>query len=300
MAAAEKAGRLLSLNGLFPVYKPKGPTSAKSLNELKRRLLGEAGLKELGKKRKQTIKIGHGGTLDSSACGVLVVGIGEGTKMLGTMLGGSKKYTAIGELGKGTDTLDASGKVIEEKPYDHITREELEKVLETFTGDIMQVPPLYVYIRGGGHCSVLLEMLLTWLSHHITREELEKVLETFTGDIMQVPPLFVGLGLVVLPGGIACSLTVRSSLPHADIECGGGFYVRSLVRDIGKALSSCASVKDLTRTQQGPFTLEEHALREDRWSIAEVAQALQDYSHLLTPGPGSKRLKTEESDPAGE
>ncbi|PIO30976.1 hypothetical protein AB205_0071990 [Aquarana catesbeiana] len=150
MAAIEKAARLLSLNGLFPVYKPKGPTSAQSLYELKMKLLNEAGVKEHRKKKKQTLKIGHGGTLDCTASGVLVVGIGEGTKMLGTMLGGSKKYTVIGELGKETDTLDASGTVTEEKPYDHITREDLEKTLKTFTGNIMQVPPLFSALKKDG------------------------------------------------------------------------------------------------------------------------------------------------------
>ncbi|KAM5126647.1 pseudouridylate synthase TRUB1-like, partial [Mantella aurantiaca] len=142
MAAAEKAGKLMSLNGIFAIYKPKGPTSALTLSLLKTRLLGEAGLQEFRKRRKQTLKIGHGGTLDNSASGVLVIGIGGGTKMLSSMLGGSKRYLAVGELGRCTDTLDASGAVTQEEPYDHITREELEKVLQTFTGDIMQVPPL--------------------------------------------------------------------------------------------------------------------------------------------------------------
>ncbi|XP_072280454.1 pseudouridylate synthase TRUB1 [Pyxicephalus adspersus] len=268
MAAAEKAGRLLSLNGLFPIHKPKGPTSAQSLNELKRKLLGEAGLKEYGKRRRQTLKIGHGGTLDCSASGVLVVGIGDGTKMLGTMLGGSKKYTAIGELGKGTDTLDALGAVTEEKPYDHITREDLEKALKSFTGDIMQVPPLFSALKKDG------KRLSCLVREGVEVEEKPARPVTVYGMTLTdfQPPLFT-----------------------LDIECGGGFYVRSLVRDIGKALSSCASVKELTRTKQGPFTLEDHALGEDSWNIERVAQSLQEYSHLLQGEPEAKRLKTEES-----
>ncbi|VFV19233.1 probable trna pseudouridine [Lynx pardinus] len=121
-ATASKAAlatKLLSLSGVFAVHKPKGPTSAELLNRLKEKLLAEAGMPspEWAKRKKQTLKIGHGGTLDSAARGVLVVGIGRGTKMLTSMLSGSKRYTAIGELGKATDTLDSTGKVTEEKPY---------------------------------------------------------------------------------------------------------------------------------------------------------------------------------------
>ncbi|KAL6032029.1 hypothetical protein STEG23_001674 [Scotinomys teguina] len=108
------AAKLVSLNGVFAVYKPKGPTSAELLNRLKEKLLAEAGMPspEWSKRQKQTLKVGHGGTLDSAAQGVLVVGIGRGTKMLSSMLSGSKRYIAIGQLGKATDTLDATGKVM--------------------------------------------------------------------------------------------------------------------------------------------------------------------------------------------
>ncbi|CAI9587833.1 unnamed protein product [Staurois parvus] len=267
------AAKLLSLNGIFCVYKPKGTTSAHNLNELKQKLLKEAGLKEHGKRRKQTLKLGHGGTLDSTASGVLVVGIGDGTKMLGTMLSGSKEYSVIGELGKETDTLDDSGTVTEEKPYDHITRKDLEKVLKTFTGNIMQVPPLFSALKKDGK---RLSCLVREGAE--VQEKPARQVTVYGLSITDFqPPLFT-----------------------LDIECGGGFYVRSLIRDIGKALSSCAYVKELIRTKQGPFTLEEHALREDSWSIEQVAQSLQEHSHLLTAEPAAKRLKTEEREPARE
>eukprot|EP00069_Balaena_mysticetus_P021126 bmy_03059T0 len=193
------ATKLLSLSGVFAVHKPKGPTSAELLNRLKEKLLAEAGMPspEWTKRKKQTLKIGHGGTLDSAARGVLVVGIGRGTKLLTSMLSGSKRYIATGELGKATDTLDSTGKVTEEKPY--------------------------------------------------------------------------------------------------DVECGGGFYIRSLVSDIGKELSSCANVLELTRTKQGPFTLEEHALPEDRWTIDDIAQSLEQCSSLLPAEMALKKSKPEES-----
>lgn len=80
-----------------------------------------------------------------------------------------------------------------------------------------------------------------------------------------------------------------------DVECGGGFYIRSLVSDIGKELSSCANVLELTRTKQGPFTLEEHALPEDKWTIDDIAQSLEHCSSLLPAELALKKSKPEES-----
>lgn len=80
-----------------------------------------------------------------------------------------------------------------------------------------------------------------------------------------------------------------------DVECGGGFYIRSLVSDIGKELSSCANVLELTRTKQGPFTLEEHALPEDKWTIDDIAQSLEQCSSLLPAETALKKSKPEES-----
>ncbi|XP_071986165.1 pseudouridylate synthase TRUB1 [Engystomops pustulosus] len=261
--AAEKASRLLALSGLFPVYKPPGVTSAQALNELKGRLLTEAGLKEFTKRKKQTLKIGHGGTLDSSASGLLVVGIGDGTKMLGAMLSGSKKYTTTAQLGKATDTLDESGTVTEEKPYDHITREDLEKVLEKFSGNILQVPPLFSALKKNGK-------RLSCLVREGAQVEAKPARPVVVYKLALTdfqPPLFT-----------------------LEVECGGGFYVRSLIRDIGEALSSCASVTGLIRTKQGPFTLDDETLRKEHWDIEHVAQALQTYNP--PEDQASKRLKT--------
>ncbi|NXQ51255.1 TRUB1 synthase, partial [Catharus fuscescens] len=260
------ADKLFSLSGLFAVRKPKGPTSAAVLNLLKERLLAEAGVQTNGKKGNQVLKIGHGGTLDSAATGVLVVGIGKGTKMLGTMLAGSKKYTAIGMLGKATDTLDATGRVTEEKPYDQVTKGDLENVLQKFTGDIMQVPPLYSALKKDG------ERLSTLMKRgEAVEAKPARPVRVYSLSLQQFqPPLFT-----------------------LDVECGGGFYVRSLVNDIGKALSTCATVQELTRTKQGPFTLEEHALQEDKWTIDEIAQSLELCTALLLGEPARKKLKTE-------
>uniref|UniRef100_A0A3Q0R195 tRNA pseudouridine(55) synthase n=1 Tax=Amphilophus citrinellus TaxID=61819 RepID=A0A3Q0R195_AMPCI len=211
---------LQALNGLFAIYKKRGPTSADVLNVLKEALLK-------------------------------VVGVGNGTKMLSTMLTGSKKYIAVGELGKATDTLDATGSVILEKEFEHITRLDMEEKLKAFTGDIMQVPPLYSALKKDGQrLSVLLK------KGHKVEAKPARPVTVYNLTLQEFkPPLFT-----------------------LDIECGGGFYVRSLVDDLGKALSSCAHVKELIRTKQGPFTLQEHALHEEQWTLEHILRSLQTCS----------------------
>ncbi|KAL1788282.1 putative tRNA pseudouridine synthase 1 [Sigmodon hispidus] len=264
------AAKLLSLSGVFAVHKPKGPTSAELLNRLKGKLLAEAGMPspEWNKRQKQTLKIGHGGTLDSAAQGVLVVGIGKGTKMLTSMLSGSKKYIAVGELGRATDTLDSTGKVTDEKPYDKITQEDIEGILQKFTGNIMQVPPLYSALKKDG------QRLSTLVKRgEAVEARPARLVTVYSISLLRFqPPLFT-----------------------LDVECGGGFYIRSLVNDIGRELSSCANVLELTRTKQGPFTLEEHALPEDRWTIDDIAQSLEHYTSLLPDELASKKSKSERS-----
>ncbi|XP_075391166.1 pseudouridylate synthase TRUB1 [Tenrec ecaudatus] len=269
-AKSDMANRLLSLNGVFAVHKPKGPTSAELLNRLKEKLLAEAGmpLPKCNKRKKQTFKIGHGGTLDSAAKGVLVVGVGRGTKMLTNMLSGTKRYIAIGELGKATDTLDSTGKVTEEKPYDKITQEDIEGILEKFTGNIMQVPPLYSALKKDG------QRLSTLMKRgEAVEAKPARPVTVYSISLQKFQPPFFTL----------------------DVECGGGFYIRSLVSDIGKELSSCANVLELTRTKQGPFTLDDHALPEEKWTIDDIAQALELCASLLPAETGLKKPKPDES-----
>ncbi|XP_042094412.1 pseudouridylate synthase TRUB1 isoform X1 [Ovis aries] len=313
------ATKLLSLSGVFAVHKPKGPTSAELLNRLKEKLLAEAGMPspEWTKRKKQTLKIGHGGTLDSAARGVLVylqyfkstrftvpssqeallqvVGIGRGTKMLTSMLSGSKRYIAIGELGKATDTLDSTGKVTEEKPYDKITQEDIESILQKFTGNIMQVPPLIILSRFLNLSLFLLPSslsvsLLYFASYSALKKDGQRLSALMKrGEEVEAKP--------ARPVTVY-SLSLQKFQPPfftLDVECGGGFYIRSLVSDIGKELSSCANVLELTRTKQGPFTLEEHALPEDKWTIDDIAQSLERCSSLFPAELALKKSKPEES-----
>eukprot|EP00057_Strongylocentrotus_purpuratus_P034606 XP_795908.2 PREDICTED: probable tRNA pseudouridine synthase 1 [Strongylocentrotus purpuratus] len=156
---------LSKLNGLFAVRKPMGITSAKVVDRVKAALLRDLKKVEIsanhegdeqacsalgcpdkqrvdGQRRIKLPKMGHGGTLDMNATGVLVIGCGRGTKLLSSYLQGGKVYRAQGRLGRATDTMDASGKEVETAQFDHVTESGLERCLESFVGDILQVPPV--------------------------------------------------------------------------------------------------------------------------------------------------------------
>lgn len=153
------------MSGLFAVNKPSGISSAGLLNDLQNTLkkspLFEVEIKaqqartnagRKGRKQKMgnKIKMGHGGTLDPLASGVLVVGTGRGTKDLGQFLSCSKDYEAVALFGCSTDTYDSDGKIVHRKPWKHITRELLESTLSQFRGDIMQTPPIYSALKMEG------------------------------------------------------------------------------------------------------------------------------------------------------
>jgi tRNA pseudouridine(55) synthase len=138
--------------GLFAVKKPLDWTSQQAVGFIRRIL--ELDAKERGapdkrtKRRKPWMKVGHGGTLDPLATGVLVVGVGQGTKELQQYLVGTKGYRAGVQLGFQTTTLDMdpAGHIVDEKPFDHVTIEGIEAVLPKFRGTIEQVPPIFRYV----------------------------------------------------------------------------------------------------------------------------------------------------------
>ena len=134
------------------VYKPKGVSSNKIVVTIRNIL--QASLNQPGfsnpTDKKTKVKVGHGGTLDPMAEGVLVLGIGKGTKLLDEYLKGSKTYLASGLLGVETDTLDATGKSIEEKPFAHVTMSMLQDALNKFTCTFDQMPPMYSALKKDG------------------------------------------------------------------------------------------------------------------------------------------------------
>lgn len=161
----------MACEGVFAINKPKSVSSAQALRDLQkvfnpsnffapwlsteRTRLAQEASRSRGKRWKQKkknieVKLGHGGTLDPMATGVLIVGVGKGTKSLPKFLGCTKSYEATILFGAATDTYDTLGKLLNKAPYAHLTREKVEKVLEAFRGKTVQRPPLYsaLHVQG--------------------------------------------------------------------------------------------------------------------------------------------------------
>ncbi|EWZ45377.1 tRNA pseudouridine55 synthase [Fusarium oxysporum f. sp. radicis-lycopersici 26381] len=156
--------------GVFAINKPCGQSSAQVIRECQQafnpssffkplidsevaKRISESG-KEFARrkliKKASQVKIGHGGTLDPLATGVLILGIGSATKSLPQFLECTKTYETIVVFGAATDTYDRVGRILTKRPYEHITREKVEKELETFRGRQMQIPPLYSALKMNG------------------------------------------------------------------------------------------------------------------------------------------------------
>lgn len=177
------------------------------------------------------LKTGHAGTLDPLATGVLILCTGKATKRIESLQLASKEYTATLQLGATTPSYDREHTVNMTYPTRHITRELIEKVLNNFVGDIMQVPPIYSAVMIDGHRAYKLarqgsEAELKAKPIHI--DEIE--LTDFNPDTMQ--------------------MSIR-------VSCGKGTYIRSLARDIGEALGSGAFLTALCRTRLGDVRIED-------------------------------------------
>ena len=218
-------------NGYFILNKPAGVTSFKVL-------------KQLQKLVPEIRKIGHAGTLDAFASGVLICLCGTYTGLSAYFMAQDKSYRARFEFGKETDTLDPEGKLLK---TGHIPeREQVVAALEQFKGTISQVPPLYSAVHVDG------------------KRAYERAVRNETFSINARPVTVY-------------ALTLESwQPPFADItiHCSKGTYIRSLARDIGSACGTCAYVTELVRTSVGAFTL-------DR--ACTLGEATPDAIRVLTP-----------------
>jgi len=178
-------------------------------------------------KRLTGMPCGHMGTLDPMADGVLPVAIGNAARLFDYFLDKKKKYLATFKFGCDSDTLDTTGNV--ENNVGHIpTAEQIREVLSEFVGEIMQIPPKYSAKNIDGK-----------RGYELARAGVE----------FDIPPKKVTIYSVELKENIS------DDSYTFEIECGGGTYIRSIARDLGKRLSTCAIMSALTRTQSGVFTL---------------------------------------------
>ncbi len=189
-------------------------------------------------------RVGHGGTLDPMAEGVLPVFIGRATRIMEYMDLGCKTYRCRMRLGLVTDTEDIWGEILEEKSTDGITEEEIRRAVSSFCGDIMQRPPMYSALKVNG------KKLYEYARKGISVEVQERPASIERLDIENI------------------NLNKKEVI--FEVTCSKGTYIRSLCRDIGEKLGCGAVMSGLTRTVSGAFSLE-HALQPD-----EVKRMSQD------------------------
>ncbi|MBD3760368.1 tRNA pseudouridine(55) synthase TruB [Sphingomonadaceae bacterium G21617-S1] len=240
------------MHGWIIIDKPVGPGSTQIVSAVKRALKTGG----YGK-----YKVGHGGTLDPLASGVLPVALGEATKLSGRMLDADKAYDFTIGFGTETDTLDAEGKAVatsDERP----TRTALEAVLARFTGPIEQVPPAYSALKVDGERAY---------DRARAGESFEMKTRAVTiHRLVVVAVAATGEGDALAEATLSCSVSK-------------GTYIRSLARDIARALGSVGHVTMLRRTKAGPFTLAP-AISLDKLDELAKARQLEKARLPLTAG----------------
>ena len=202
------------MDGILNINKPAGSTSFSIVSTV-RRLTGER-------------RVGHAGTLDPMANGVLPVCLGRGTKIVKFLLEASKVYRAQIELGVATDTHDAGGDIINRGGYSTIKLKQLEQALDSFRGLIQQTPPMFSALKYKGK-----------RLYHLAREGITIKRESRAATIYRLELIGFNPPLVAL-----------------EIECSRGTYIRSLAHDLGELLGCGAHLKELVRSSYGPFNIE--------------------------------------------
>lgn len=221
------------MDGIILVDKPKGYTSRDVVN-----IVGQVF---------QTKKIGHTGTLDPMATGVLMLCVGSGLKCVEMLMNHDKEYIAKIRLGIETDTLDITGEVIRKEVVPGLTKEDIERVLKEMIGRIKQEVPKYSAIKVNGR-----------KLYEYARAKEEVVLPVHEVEIFE---------LELLSDIVDNEFTIRCSVSK-------GTYIRSLVRDIGYQLGTVATMMELRRTKLGKFSI------DDSNTLEEIVQGKYK---LLTP-----------------
>jgi tRNA pseudouridine55 synthase len=233
------------LRGFINVDKPRGPTSFDVVRRIRRAA--------------RTRRVGHAGTLDPDATGVLLVGLGRVTRLMRYLQETTKSYRGRIVFGVATDTLDASGAVLERAEM-ALTRDQIERATRAFTGDIEQVPPMVSALKVGG--KKLYE--LARKGQEVERASRRVHVSDYVVESFEPGPY---------PEAV-----VR-------VDCSSGTYVRTLAADLGTALGGCAHLASLQRLRVGSFTLDEaHAIDAIEGAPDDVvvppADALRDLARV--------------------
>jgi tRNA pseudouridine55 synthase len=233
----------MGLNGILNVNKPAGPTSF-SIVALVRRLTGEK-------------RVGHAGTLDPAACGVLPVCLGQATRISEYLHAFSKEYLAVIELGTTTDTCDGEGRVTGRGDTAGITLPLVQQTLQSFEGLIDQVPPAFSAIKVKGRQSYDLARAGIEIAHQPRRVNIDHI------ELLDFASPSIKLVIV----------------------CSKGTYIRSLAHDLGEKLGCGAFLKDLVRSAYGPFKVGEAISAESLQhtvTVGQLASLLYPVDYPLT------------------
>ena len=238
MVKAKRANR--NINGILLLDKPKGLSSNQALQIVKRLF--------------NASKAGHTGSLDPLATGMLPICLGEATKFSGFLLDADKRYSAECQLGIRTDSADADGAVISERPWQNVSVQRVTEVLKTFVGDLWQTPPMHSALKRNGIPLYKLArqgITIERKARPVTVFSLE--LDEFSGNSMEI-----------------------------SIHCSKGTYVRTVVDDIGEALGCGAHIVELRRVSVGPFCDKTQMHAIDKLNILKE-QGVTYLDELLLP-----------------
>ena len=227
-----------SVDAIMSIDKPYGMTSMEVVRRIKR----GSGVKH----------VGHGGTLDPVATGVLPICFGQATRVMEYLVEATKDYRAVIELGVTTDTYDAMGEVTARAKTIGVTSADLEQAMESFKGVTAQIPPMYSALKRRG------KRLYDLARAGIEVEREPREVEVLGITLVDWSPLLATL----------------------DVRCGRGFYMRSFAHDLGQALGCGAHLKNLVRLRTGPFQI------SDALPLPEAERKLTDGSwgeHLYAP-----------------
>ncbi len=235
------------MDGILLINKPAGYTSHDIVGIVRKKL--------------HTKKVGHCGTLDPDATGVLVVCVNKATKAIQFLMSDSKFYRATLSLGKSTDTYDASGKVLEEKEVGALSKDQVVNVLDSFLGKSKQKPPIYSAIKVNG--KKLYEYARNGEEVDIKERDIE---------IMMIKMISFSNNEVVF-----------------DVKCSKGTYIRSLCVDIARKLGYPGHMSHLERRQAGCFSIDDcitlEQLEKGDYILHSIEEALDDYPKLILEDP---------------
>lgn len=235
-----------SIHGILPIDKPHGITSMDVVRQIKRAVRQK--------------KVGHTGTLDPFATGVLPICIGQATRLTEFLIDSTKEYIGVIKLGVETNTYDSFGETKSIKSTESIRYKDIQLALNNFSGQVQQTPPIYSALKRNGK-----------RLYDMARRGEDIIMEPRPVDVFEIK-----------------LESYEEPFATVFVKCGKGFYMRSLAHDVGDLLGTGAHLKDLRRIRTGPFSL------EDCCTLEEAKEILNSGSYkkiLRSPDSVLKHLK---------